>query len=139
MKRYTENTTRTAIIYSLAEQIWNTIPNKTTRKHPHVFLRHAFFVACRHKGLKTVHISSITGFDHSTTVYATKMHQVNMEVRDYKEAYRNYIERMTEVDELREVVLLKQELEITRRNMREIEAQLKEREEEALVLEKFGA
>jgi phage-related tail protein len=67
------------------------------------------------------------------------MHEVNMEVRDYKEAYRDYIERMTEVDELREVVLLKQELEITRRNMREIEAQLKEREEEALVLEKFGA
>ena len=138
MKQYT-NTTRIAVIYSLAEQIWDTIPNKRTRKHPYVFLRHAYFVACRHKGLKTVHLSSISGFDHSLIVYASKLHPSNMQVREYKEAYREYIERMTVDDELREVVMLKQELEITRRNMKELEERLSEKAEEARLAEKFGS
>jgi hypothetical protein len=46
---------------------------------------------------------------------------------------------MTVDDELREVVMLKQELEITRRNMKELEERLSEKAEEARLAEKFGS
>lgn len=72
------------------EYIWDTIPNKRKRTLPHVLERHAFMCALRHLGYTTVEIAEITGFDHSTVVYASKMHEQNKNDKRYYFHYERF-------------------------------------------------
>lgn len=129
---------RKAILIKQARYIWQEIPEKKRRFTSAILDRHAFISACRHKGLSTLELQDVTGFDHSTVSHATKNHDSNIISEEYEINYYCYIDKLTHIDELQEVISIENELKATLAKAKSIRERLKEFEAEKNLVRKYG-
>lgn len=129
---------RQAILIKHAKYIWEQVPEKKRRFTTAILDRHAFLVACRHKGITTLEIQYFTGFDHSTVSHATKQHENNLLIEEYELNYYCYLDKLTHIDELQEVISIENELKATLAKAKSIRERLKEFAAEKNLILKYG-
>lgn len=96
-----------------------------SRELYHVLRRHALFVAARKKGMSTMDIKRHSGYDHATVLYASKNHESNLMLDQYRSSYRYYLKFLSLPEEQLKKELIKQQLKELQEQKERLNRELK--------------
>lgn len=121
-----------------AKTLWQTIP-VGNRQLPNVLKRHAFFVACRAHKLSTPDIARITGYNHATAIYATKMHEGNLMDKLYRDHYERFLQHLTTSAGTETLIEIKEAYNEAKAEMQRLKREIEEREISKELSLKYGS